>query len=307
MNILFIADIKGWVFDKIGHALQKYGSNSYTIRYGRKSKYKKCWKNLSNFDLVLYPVDTRPDRVIRDHHIVVPPEKLVMMIRCDVFQLCKPTRITYYQSTKLMNRRVKAFMCSNKNLYEVFKKKYDVPCYYAPGGVDTELFKPPLHRTWHSPPRVGWAGSRDFFGKERRGIHLIEEAVKQLGWIWNPAYREDKWRSPEEMVKYYQEEIDIYIDCDRAPGRQNGLLEAGACGLPLVCTENGIGEELIISHLARCTNRFVPNIKLALKEAWEQERDEKETLERRILIDLNWSWQHHVKLWETIFKEVKNG
>jgi len=297
MNILYIADVPDWAFHKTALALQKYGKNTYEIRFGRKSKYKKCWKELDKFDLVLFPVDTRPDRIIKDHHEVVPRDKLVMMIRCDVFQLCKPRRLAYYESTKLMNRRVKAFMCSNKNLYEIFKKKYDVPCYYAPGGVDANLFRPPVSRKWEGTPRVGWSGSRDFFGKERRGIDLIEEAVKQLGWIWNPAYREDKWRTPEEMVKYYQEEIDIYIDCDRAPGRQNGLLEAGACGLPLVCTTHGIGEELIKNRVALKTIRDISCIKdtLRLVSVNYHQTD---------YIEKNWSWKHHVKLWEIIFSQI---
>jgi len=315
LKILFIADVRNWVFDNIGKMLQKYGSNTYTVRYGRKSKYKKCWKNLDQFDLVLFPVDTRPDRVIKDHKIIVPPEKLVMMIRCDVFQLCKPKRLAYYESTKLMNRRVKAFLCSNKALYDVFRKKYNRPCYYAPGGVDTELFKPPTAKVWNNPPRVGWAGSRDFFGKERRGIDLIEEAVKQLGWIWNPAYREDKWRTPEEMVKYYQEEIDIYIDCDRAPGRQNGLLEAGACGLPLVCTKHGIGNKLVY---ARQVERNVSAIKQGLRSTYHTfyiEYKENPVFKKWNYnialaeeIKSRWSWQHHIKLWEEMFlKIVRNG
>ena len=297
MNILFVADIRGWVFDNIGHMLQKYGSNSYEIRYGRKSKYKKCWKNLDQFDLVLFPVDTRPDRVIKDHKIIVPPEKLVMMIRCDVFQLCKPRRLAYYESTKLMNRRVKAFMCSNKTLYEHFKTKYERPCYCAPGGVDTDLFKPPDSRLWENPPRVGWAGSRDFFGKERRGIDLIEEAVKQLGWVWNPAYREDKWRTPEEMVKYYQEEIDIYIDCDRAPGRQNGLLEAIACGCITISTNTGIAQELMENRCLTITERNISMIKTALNYPFVRDANWEYFLN-------NWSWKHHVKLWEEMFNEI---
>jgi len=224
-----------------------------------------------------------------------------MLIRCDVFQLCKPRRIAYYQSTKLMNRRVKAFMCANKTLYEVFKKKYKVPCYYAPGGVDTLLFKPPLDRKWGQTPRVGWAGSREFFGKERRGIHLIEEAVKQLGWVWNPAYREDKWRTPEEMVKYYQEEIDIYIDCDNAPGRQNGLLEGLACGCKIICTKAGIGGELIADGMAFEALRTVDSIKTALRDS--QTFTVKDDY-RYKYVERNWSWKHHVKLWETIFQKI---
>lgn len=299
MKILYISDIPDWVFHKTGLALQKYGRNSYEIRFGRKSRYKKCWKNLDKFDLVLFPIDVRPDKIIKDHQIVVPPDKLVMMIRCDVFQLCKPSRLNYYESTQLMSRRVKAFMCANQKLNEVFSKRYNVPCYYAPGGVDTDVFILPENKMQASIPRVGWAGSN--LQKERRGIHLIKEAVNKLGWIWCPAYRESKMRTKDEMVKYYQEEIDVYIDCDNAPGRQNGLLEAGACGLPLVCTLYGIGRELIQQGIATQTGRDVNSIIESLKKAANSNIDTSK------LINQYWSWKHHVELWEEIFRKVKYG
>jgi hypothetical protein len=285
----------------MGLALQKYGQYEYTMRQGRKQKYRKhmTFAEMDKFDLVLYPVDVRPDRVMKAH---VPPEKLVMMIRSDVFKLCSAKRRVYYEETKFMSRRVKAFMCANNYLFELFKKKYQTRCYYAPGGVDTEIFKP-ANKEWHKRPVVGWAGSRDNFNKDIRGLYMIEDACHHLGYEFKPAYREDKWRSQEEMVKYYQEEIDIYIDAFRAAGRQNGLLEAGACGLPLVSLPVGIGRELIDAGVCKRISEFMESVVEALKLAW----DFKATLQGRVVpyIQKEWSWKTHVARWENeIFKEL---
>lgn len=301
MKILWIADIPHWCFDRIGQMLNKYGKNEYSVRYGRRNKYKrhKTFKDIDKFDLILYPVDTRPDRIIKAR---IPPEKLIMLIRSDVFKLCKPKRLIYYKETKMMSRRVAAFMCANKYLYERFKKTYHTKCFYAPGGVDTELFKP-SKKKWGDIPRVGWAGSKTSYGKDIRGLPMIQDACAHLGYVFKPAYREDKWRTPDEMVQYYHNDIDIYIDAFAAAGRQNGLLEAAACGLPIVSLPVGIGQELIDAEACVKIEMLTESMIEGLKMAWEY----KNTLRKKAMpyIQKEWSWKTHVERWEKIFKEVK--
>ena len=300
MKILYISDIPGWAFAKMGTALCKYGKNDYTVRHGRKDKYKrwKTFKGMEDFDLVLYPVDVRPDRVFKAR---VPPEKLVMMIRSDVFKLCKPKRLVYYNETKMMSRRVKAFMCSNTYLFETFKKKYTTQCFLAPGGVDTQIFKPE-EKEYPKRPRVGWAGSKTNFGKDIRGIPMIQDACDHLGYTFKPAFREDKWRSQKEMVDYFNNDIDIYIDAFQAAGRQNGLLEAGACGVPLVSLPVGIGQELIDAGVCVKISMLADSIEEGLKIAWE----DRLKMRKKVVpyIRKEWSWKVHVERWEKIFEEL---
>src|SRR4030043_387575 len=84
------------------------------------------------------------------------------------------------------------------------------------------------------------------FGAEFRGLNIVKSACEKLNFIFNPAIREEKLRSEDEMVKYYHDEIDIYVDMSIAAGRQNGLLEAGSCGLPIISSRVGIADSLII-------------------------------------------------------------
>jgi glycosyltransferase involved in cell wall biosynthesis len=202
-----------------------------------------------------------------------------------------------------MKQYFKAMMIANKYLLRRFRQKFPgKKCYYAPGGVDINLFKPSPGRVWPRIPRVGWAGSKRNYGGGMRGLKLIRRACAQLGWKYCPAYREKRWRSHKEMVNYYNNEIDLYIDLWIGAGRQNGLLEAGACGVPLISCDKGIARELTDGGLQIC-NRTVPSIKAALRRAWR----DKEKLSKQIanFVKDEWDWKLHVKRWEEIFRSIK--
>ena len=48
---------------------------------------------------------------------------------------------------------------------------------------------------------------------------MVVRVCHELGWEWNPAIKEQKWRSVNDMVDYYNNEIDIYIDASSTAGR----------------------------------------------------------------------------------------
>lgn len=298
MNILYICDFKNWAFHKNALAIKKYGKHNYEIRFRGKDKYKSAFKNCKKFDLIIYSVDVRPDHLLK---YLPPSDKTIVLIRSDVFKLCDKGRNKFYKDPKYLKGRIKAFMCANKDMMKRLSH-HDIPSYYAPGGVDTEIFKP--DNITYKPGyvrspicRVGWAGSKR--NKGRRGLGLIEQACKELGYRWIPAYREDKWRSQNEMVDYYNNDIDVFVDCDNAPGRQNGLLEAGSCGLPIVSAPYGIAPDLSSCILVE---RDVDSIKKGLREAWENWQ--KYFIEVYEEITEKWSWKLHAKKWEDILNGI---
>ena len=64
------------------------------------------------------------------------------------------------------------------------------------------------------------------------------------GSVLKLAAREEKWRTQEEMVAFYQG-VDVQICASRTEGGPHPLLEAAACGIPLISTRVGIAPELI--------------------------------------------------------------
>ena len=298
MNILCIIDVPNWAFHRNCRALQRYGKNSYTIRFGREDRYKSAFKKLGKFDLILYWPDVRIDYLVKRH---APKHKTVVMVRSDVRKTCKKKPGKYWKEVTLMKQYIKCFMVANKEMLKYTRIKFPMKkSFYAPGGVDTELFKPSV-RHWNKVPVVGWAGSKKNFGAGIRGLKLIRRACVQLGWEYKPAYRESTWRSQQQMAEYYKS-IDLYVDLYSAPGRQNGLLEAGASGVPLVCCDKGIARELTAGGL-QIALRNVDSVKAALRRAWKN----KEGISRQIAnhVAEEWGWKKHVEQWEEILNQVK--
>ena len=293
MKILCIIDQPEWAFHRNCLALQMYGKNAYYIRFGREDKYKNAFKKTGKYDLILYWCDVRPDYLVRRG---APKNKTVVMIRSDIRKTCKPSRYKYWQETNLLKNYIKCFMVSNRELLKFMRQKFTMKkSFYAPGGVDTDIFKP-SPRIWHKTPVVGWAGSKKNFGTGPRGIKLIRQACAQLGWKYQPAYRENKWRSQSEMVQYYRD-IDLYADMWIGAGRQNGLLEAGACGVPLVSCDKGIARELTAGGL-QIALRDVNSVKAALRRAWLHRDEISPQIASHIAKE--WSW----KLWTEKFEEM---
>jgi len=298
MNICCIIDIPQWAFYNNCRALQKYGKFNYTIRYGREDRYKTAFKKLHKFDLVLYFVDVRIDYLVKRQ---APKSKTVVMVRSDVRKTCKKKPLKYWKEVTLMKQYIKCFMCANKEMLKYTRKKFPMKkSFYAPGGVDTETFKPRV-RTWNKVPVVGWSGSKKNFGIKARGLHFIKRACVQLGWKFKPAYRESTWRSHKQMVEYYHS-IDLYVDLWVGAGRQNGILEAMACGVPCVCCDKGIARELTEGGL-QIALRNVDSVKAALRRCWR----DKEVLSRKAanFVKEEWSWKLWAEKFETIFNEIK--
>ena len=131
---------------------------------------------------------------------------------------------------------------------------------------------------------------------------MLEEACKRLNFQFRPAYREDKWRNHDEMVSYYQNEIDIYVDVSESAGRQGGLVESGACGKAIIASRAGIAEELIdhgkngflvdrnVDSIVNVLKQIVPNIDDFGKKI-------------RKTIEDKWSWKIQAPMFENIFSE----
>lgn len=146
--------------------------------------------------------------------------------------------------------RFKAIHVPSMILYDIFKDKHPA-VFYTPHGVDEKTFKPRRGRRHISPPGklvLGWAGSKTNHPGKRGLEDFLIPALQGLdGVTLQFAAREDRWRTQDEMVEFYQG-LDAYICTSRAEGGPHPLLEASACGIPLISTRVGIAPQLILQH-----------------------------------------------------------
>jgi len=287
---LVVADTDWWVFDKIYRGIRdNLNGWDVDVHYTRKNGNI----NHKKYSIVLFLCDYQVHLIAKNN---IPRDKLVLAIRSNV-------RYPFYNNSENLKKSAKIIAVSNQKLYDRFVGMHP-NVILAPGGVDVDKFyfstyniKPPI--------RAGWGGSAKNFGEAYRGLPIIRGACEKLGFVFNPALREKRLRTEDEMVDYYHNEIDVYIDMSTAAGRQNGLLEAGACGLPIISTNVGIADKLIRNGengiiCDRNVMALVDALKQIIPIADKCGKNIREDIEKE------WSWKVQVKIFGKIFKDMRN-
>ena len=291
-NILVVADIKGWAFDRIFNGLKKNSTGwNIDVYYLNLDPLKK---DFTKYNLVLYLCDNFLNPIfywLQNGHLT--KEKILLAIRSEVTH-------DLYNNISLLNKVCKALITSNNRLYDRFEKLHQ-NVFLAEGGVDTDFFTF-KHRELPQKLRVGWSGSTGVFNRSFRGLDIIQNACDKLDFIFNPALKETKMRSLQEMKEYYHNEIDLYVEMSESAGRQNGLIEAGACGVPVISYNCGIAKELInnengIILYNRDSNTLAEAIKTVMNNYSTMSSKIRSTIEE------NWSWKKHTTNFENIFNK----
>ncbi len=182
----------------------------------------------------------------------------------------------------------------SKILQSIFIDKHPA-VFYTPHGVDVELFCPRAAGPLGSPAGelvLGWAGSLQNHPGKRGLEDYLEPALAGLAGVrLEIAAREQQWRTQEEMVSFYQE-LDAYVCCSRTEGGPHPVLEASACGLPVISTAVGLVPELLGSGTnGILVERTVERIREAI--IWLRDnRDQRIAMGEaaRQIVEENWNW-----------------
>lgn len=146
------------------------------------------------------------------------------------------------------------------NYYVCSKKLYDIYCgkTFCPkpmavleDGVDTALFSPRnterLNKLAGRKLIVGWSGNSKWcsFIEDFKGVNtVLKPALKQLQDEGRPvdfhfADRSEGMIPHDQMPEYYSK-IDLYVCTSKIEGTPNPVMEAMACGVPVISTDVGV-------------------------------------------------------------------
>lgn len=286
-KVVVVCDVKFWAFYNLFRALKKHLTNwQIDDAYTTECSIIKH----TNYDVILFLCDYQVG-LIRWNKI--PKEKTILAIRSNV-------KLRFYENEDL-NDVAYIIAVANSSLKDRFDKLHK-NVVLAPGGVDLDIFKF-QPKSLSSKLRIGWSGSRSNFGGGLRGINLIIQACQETGHKFVPAFREDKWRTLEEMNDYYHNEIDVYVDMSFEAGRQNGLLEAAACGVPVIASRAGFSEQLIKNNEnGLLCDRDVESLKTCLNNVQEKQNDY--VYKMFDTVKKKWSWEAQSIIFEKMFKQI---
>lgn len=216
------------------------------------------------------------------------------------------------------------FILDNINAYTVCSKKLEQlymeypnskkPMMVISDGVDLELFnmkkKDKYSNIENKTIIIGWTGNSKFTDDtddDLKGLNkIIKPAIKELieeGYNieLKIADRNIKMIPHEQMPNYYND-IDIYVCASRTEGHPDPVLEAMACGVPVISTDVGIVPEVFGQKQKKfIIKRTKEELKDRIIELIKNKQKLKELSDENLTRIKEWSWDKKAEQFKVFF------
>lgn len=308
MKVLLVCDRPSWAYDSIARALVKHnvdGSLALDI-FHLKGCEHELRKLARKFDAVFVLgwqlLGDLHDGRVEERLPFLDPESTLTGIHShhawDGRRTTPDRSVAPPVALLEFLARYRGVNAVSRRLHEVFSGAGLGKVVYTPNGVDVELFRP-LSEPGATPSlRVGFSGSKKH--DWRKGVsELIQPAAAGLAGVeLRLAMPGEGYVPLEEMPRFY-DEIDVYVCASSSEGFSLSVLEASACGRPVVSTRVGGSEELIEDG----SNGFLVERSIdAIRAKLEHLAADREAVRRmgganREAVELSWSWGSRAPAW----------
>ena len=215
-----------WSLGRVHYSLMKYMSKWYDFDIiDWKLDYKVCFD--PKYDIILST--TCMTWVLGDLFKKIS-HKVISVSHCSHFNVPRFTeRIEKYDDT--------VYCGISKECIESYKNVYNVDAHLTPTGIDLELFYPTRHIK--KIRKIGFIGNPnicDEWCKVKRPEMFLEIAKKANV---EPIFIHGK---DLNLNNHLYDDIDMLLYCSTLEGAGQGLLEAGACNIPVISTKVGYAQ-----------------------------------------------------------------
>jgi glycosyltransferase involved in cell wall biosynthesis len=311
-KVLLIPDKPNWALDKNARDLVKYNKSNLQLDICYYEDFEKEWKKYySEYDLLFPMFKGLLKNMIKKK---IPTYSSVTGIRSYYNWDKGKTQPPGYNAKpplKVIRRLKKALLVNThcKKLWYVFSKY--LPVIHTKYTCDLEIFYPDKKKN-NDKLVVGWTGSLTNH-PNKRGFHeYIKPACDAIPGIeLKVQASENNMITDNNEMRQFYNSLDLYICASRAEGTPRPVIEAAACGVPVISTDVGIVPELIEDNI----NGFVVNRKLEeFKSKLEWINGNREILQKmgdkiRYKMERQFNWDTIIYQWTEFLEygiELKN-
>ena len=332
-SIALIADTPGWVFTKLSNSISKYLSDDFSFTIFHIADYKhpaEVFFELNNFDLVhfffrehlkvaldLFQVDYFKNSKDYEDFLVKRVGNLTVSTSVFDHLFLSEDDIKKYEGcfTFLLS----GYSVSSNKLDKIYRNisNYPSPDMVIEDGVDLDLFKPCNLGRLVDKDRdivIGWSGN------SRWGMHLdgvdhkglltiikvaVEELQKEGFHLRGEFIDRDINPRPHNQMPDYFNSVDIYVCASDTEGTPNPVLEAMACGIPVISTDVGIVPDVFGIEQSRfIIDRNVSSLKEKLRLLILKPDLRGSLSEENLKSIQSWSVQRKMENWKLFFHTI---
>jgi glycosyltransferase involved in cell wall biosynthesis len=247
-RVLLIPDEPHWALDKNARDLVKFNNRDVQLDICYFQEFMNAHERYYRTYDLIFPMYMGLFFTMLKHRI--PAAKVATGIRS--FHRwdrgrTRPPGYNVRPPRHVLRRLRKAVLVNThcRKLWHVFSPH--LPVVHTKYTCDLEVFFPERPRKPSEKLVVGWAGSlRNHPGK--RGFHdLIRPVCTELADVQLKVQaKEIDFVTDDNRMREFYNSLDLYICASRSEGTPRPVLEAAACGVPVLTTDVGIVPELIV-------------------------------------------------------------
>jgi len=290
-KVLLVPDSPNWAFDNRCNALIKHLSDSFFFE-------KVYWKEMpdidySIFDLVYYAgfymIGSSRDKAWG----TFKKEQIVTSI---------PGLVSWgvNEAIPFLNKSI-GFSVLNSILLKDFIDKTSAKIFYTPNGVDINLFRP-IPRQSNDVFTIGWAGHSGHKGKR---LNILRKVVDGIPGATILVQDKEHYIPHNEMPEFYNR-LDCYCCISESEGSNNSILEAMACGLPVISTPVGNAPELLKDGAGVLIKDDLSDLKEVIITMMADENIKEIGNKARREILHGWAWKERALQYKEMFDYALN-